>query len=142
MIGKAIIGALVVFSGLITAVQAGSTLDIQEGLWEITSTVKMQGMTIPPMTFSQCMTQADAVPRNGTSGEQDCEVTAVNTTENTVTWSMVCSGQAREMQGKGSITYHGDRFEGQMSTKSMGMEIITEMQGERIGPCEGTTAQP
>ena len=47
---------------LCSAVYAGSELNMQDGMWEITSQVKMQGMTIPPMTFSQCITKDNAVP--------------------------------------------------------------------------------
>jgi hypothetical protein len=136
MIGKVAAGIGFVLIACSAIVYAGSSLDIEEGQWEITSSVKMQGMTIPPMTFSQCITKEDAIPRNEASGQDACKVTDQSIVGDTVSWTMVCSGQGGEMKGKGKITYHGDRFEGQMSTESMGMVMLTEMKGKRIGPCQ------
>ena len=119
-----------------SAVYAGSELNMQDGQWEITSTVKMQGMTIPPMTYSQCITKDNAVPQNNSPGQDECKVSDLKTVGDTVSWTVTCSGQAGNMQGKGRITYHGDRFEGEMTTEHMGMVMVTEMQGKRTGPCQ------
>jgi len=118
------------------AVNAGSGLDIEDGMWEITSAVKMQGMTIPPMTFSQCITKDNAVPQNSSPGQDNCKVTDMKTVGSTVSWKVTCNGQGGQMKGNGKITYHGDRFEGKMTTESMGMVMETEMSGKRKGPCQ------
>ena len=128
-----------IFFGVVifnSAIYAGSELDMQEGQWEITSTVKMQGMTIPPMTYSQCITKDNAVPQNNSPEQEDCKVSDLKTVGDTVSWMVTCSGQAGNMQSKGRITYHGDRFEGEMTTEHMGMVMVTEMQGKRTGPCQ------
>jgi hypothetical protein len=132
-IAGAIILGLLMICGV---VYAGSELNMQDGMWEITSTVKMQGMTIPPMTFSQCITKEDAVPQNNSPGQEDCKVSDMKIVGSTVSWTMTCSGQAGDMKGTGKITYHGDRFEGQMTTEHMGMVMVTEMTGRRTGPCQ------
>ena len=63
---------VLIFLGIVflcgSTVYAGSELNMQDGTWEITSQVKMQGMTIPPMTFSQCITKENAVPQNTSPG--------------------------------------------------------------------------
>lgn len=114
---------------------AGSDINMQDGTWEITSQVKMQGMTIPPVTFSQCITKDNVVPRDAASGQDICKVTDMQTVDSTVSWTISCNGQGGDMKGKGKITYHGDRFEGEVTTEHMGMVMVTEMRGRRIGPC-------
>ena len=127
-----------VLVGLISVgsiVYAGSQLNMEDGLWEITSQVKMQGMTIPPMTFSQCITRDNAVPRSNSPGQENCSVSDMKTVGSTVSWTVTCNEQAGNMKGKGKITYSGDRFEGEITTEQMGMVMVTEMRGRRTGPC-------
>lgn len=130
------IGTFLGLLSLCSAGYAGSELNMEDGMWEITSQVKMQGMAIPPMTFSQCITKDNAVPKSNTPGQDDCKVSDMETTGSTVSWSVTCSGQAGNMKSKGKITYHGDRFEGEMTTDHMGMVMVTEMSGRRTGPCQ------
>ncbi|BBO67520.1 lipoprotein [Desulfosarcina alkanivorans] len=115
---------------------AASALNLDDGMWEVTSQVKMQGMTMPPMTFSQCITKADAVPQGNASGQDNCKVSDIKTVGNTVSWTITCNGQAGEMKGKGKITYQGDRFEGRISMDMAGRVMVTEMKGRRTGPCQ------
>jgi hypothetical protein len=124
------------FLFLCSTVDAGSNLNLEEGTWEVTSQVKMQGMTMPPMTFSQCITKSDVVPQGDVSGQENCKVSDVTTVGNTVTWTLTCSGQGGTMQGKGKITYSGTSFEGEMTTETMGMVMVTQMTGRRTGPCQ------
>ena len=133
---KILMGVFVWFLLFGSVGYAGSGLNIEEGMWDITSTVKMQGMTIPPMTFSQCITKDNAVPQNSSPGQDKCQVTDMQTVGSTVSWTVTCSGQGGQMKGKGKITYHGDRFEGEMTTEHMGMVMVTEMSGHRTGPCQ------
>ena len=60
----------------------------------------------------------------------------MKTVGSTVSWTVTCNEQAGNMKGKGKITYHGDRFEGEMTTEHMGMVMVTEMSGRRTGPCQ------
>ena len=78
---------------LITSVEAGS-VDMKDGLWEITTTAEMAGMPfqIPPMTFTQCITQQDLVPQEAQSSNE-CSMTDNRINGNTVTWSVVCKGE-------------------------------------------------
>ncbi|BBO74094.1 lipoprotein [Desulfosarcina widdelii] len=120
-----------------TTIYAGSAVDMEEGMWEITTKVKMQGMEIPPQTFSQCITKKDMVPQNNDPSQQgNCTVSDVQTSGNTVSWTMVCKTEGGEMKSKGKITYHGDSFTGESTSEMMGMVIVTEMSGKRTGPCQ------
>ncbi len=130
------IGIFMGIMSLCSAIYAGSELNMEDGMWEVTSQVKMQGMTIPPMTFSQCITKDNAVPQTNSPGQDDCEVSDMKTIGSTVSWSVVCGEKAGNLKGKGKITYHGNRFEGEMTTEHMGMVMVTEMSGRRTGPCQ------
>lgn len=133
---RLLVAVLLGFMIVCSAVYAGNDLDIEEGTWEVTSQVKMQGMTMPPMTFSQCITKADAIPQGNAPGQDGCKVTDVKTVGSTVSWKVTCSGQGGEMKGKGKISYHGDQFEGEITAETMGMVMVTEMSGRRTGPCK------
>jgi hypothetical protein len=117
---------------------AGGAPNMKPGLWEITTQAKMQGMTIPPTTITQCLSKDDMVPRAGTQAkQQNCKVTDVKVSGDTVTWSMRCKGEGGGVESKGSITYHGDRFEGNIITTvgGSGMTIRSTMTGRRLGEC-------
>jgi len=135
---RILIGLLFVATFFCTAVQAGSSVDFKEGMWEITSQVDMQGMNMPAQTFTQCITKENMVPQNNEPGQQggSCTVSDVKTSGNTVSWTVVCKTQGGEMKGKGKITYHGDRFEGESTAEMMGMVMVTKMTGRRTGPCK------
>ena len=135
MVKKLSMVIFLVIVSLSGVVYAGSELNMEDGMWEITSQVKMQGMTIPPMTFSQCITKDNAVPQTNSPGQDDCKVSDMKTIGSTVSWSVVCGEPSGNMKGMGKITYHGDRFEGEMTTEQMGMVMVTEMSGRRTGPC-------
>ncbi len=122
---------------LMTVAVAGS-VEMKDGLWEITSTTEMPGVPfqIPPMTFTQCITQQDMVPHNEQPGNE-CTMTDNRINGNTVAWSIVCKGEGGSSRGDGKITYHGDSFEGEMQmSMDEGMQMINHMQGRRIGACK------
>jgi hypothetical protein len=114
---------------------AGSTPDMQEGLWEITSKVEMQGMDLPAAIHRQCLKKTDPVPQGSQPG-QECEIADVRVAGDTVSWSMLCSQPGGEIRGTGEITYHGDRFEGVMRIEMEGTEMISRMHGRRVGDCQ------
>jgi hypothetical protein len=115
---------------------AGSKPNIQEGLWEITSTVRMQGMQMPPMIHQQCLSEKDLVPQSKQPG-QECTVTDVKVVGDTVSWKISCTGQGGDMKGSGAITYKGSSFEGTMTLTvgDTGMTMTMNMSGRRIGKC-------
>lgn len=131
-----LIGGFVLACLMVCPVQAGS-VDLDPGLWEITSQTNMSGRSMPASTITQCITNDSVVPQpqSGQGGGQ-CEVSDVEINGNTVSWSITCSTQGGAMNGTGEITYHGDTFEGISHMTMQGMEIQTEMSGKRIGECQ------
>ena len=118
---------------------AGSVPNLQEGKWEITTTMEMPGMpmNMPPMKHTQCITKKDLVPKSSQPG-QECTVIHNTVTGNTVTWTMQCSGQGGEMKGTGNITYSGNSFKGttKMTMPQQNMQMASHVTGQRLGPCE------
>lgn len=112
--------------------------DMREGKWEITTKVEMPGMptNMPPMKTTQCLTEKDLVPENSQPG-QECNFPETMVTGNTVTYKMECKGKQGEMKGAGQITYSGETFKGSMKMQmpQANMEMISHMEGKRIGDC-------
>ncbi len=113
--------------------------NLKSGKWEITTKTEMPGMPMqmPPVTHTQCMSQDDIVPQNRQPG-QECQISNVNMSGDTVTWTMVCTNQGGTMEGKGKITYQGDQMQGtmEMVMKGGGMQMTNKIKGRRIGNCD------
>jgi hypothetical protein len=116
---------------------AGSGPAMNEGQWEMTIETEMQGMPMkmPPITFSQCITEQDPVPQGQQPGQQ-CAAKDVVTKGNTVTWTIECDTPGGKSTGKGKVTYDKDTMEGSMTMSTQGMEMTTRFKGKRLGPCQ------
>jgi hypothetical protein len=107
--------------------------NMEEGLWEMTTTVDMPGMPSKSFTHTTCLTREKAVPQTAESG---CTIKDVKTQGNTVTWAVVC----KEGTSAGKVTYAGTTMEGftETTVKTNGntMTMKSRMKGKRIGPCK------
>jgi len=128
---------LVTFLACLVTVLAGAAPNMKEGLWKITSTVNMPGMSMPPSSFEQCITQQDLVPQHN-QPNQECSIINVKQQGDRVLWTLGCSAPGGNMEGNGQITYKGNTFSGDMQmtiSGQKGMQINTHMEGQRIGDC-------
>lgn len=138
-----ILSPTLIFTALLTlmfSATATDDYDINEGLWEMTVEVEIEGMpmTMAPITNTQCINKDTLVPKSDQFG-QNCEITNQNTEGNTLTYDIECSGPGGSIKGHGEVTYTGDTMTGTMETKMPNqgdMKMITKMSGKRIGPCE------
>jgi hypothetical protein len=119
-----------------TVSSSSPAINMQDGLWEITTTVEMAGVPagmIKPQTFTTCLNKTDYVPK--AKAETDCTMKDVKTEGNTVSWTVVC----KDSTSKGRITYAGATYDGTTETtmKQDGkdMTVKTNMKGKHIGPC-------
>jgi hypothetical protein len=107
--------------------------NMEDGLWEITTTVDMPGMPSKSFTQTSCLTKEKAVPQTAESG---CTIKDMKTQGNTITWTVVC----KEGTSTGKVTYSGTTMEGftETTVKTNGntMTIKSRMKGKRIGPCK------
>ncbi len=137
---SALMACLLILTGCEQKPKAASStspaINMQDGLWEITTTVEMAGVPagmIKPQTFTTCLSKSDYVPK--TPKETDCTIKDVKTEGNTVTWTVVC----KDASMKGRITYAGTTYDGTMETsmkqEGKDMTVKTTMKGKHLGPC-------
>lgn len=134
--------ALILFLGGYSAM----ALNMKPGKYEITTSMKMAGMpagmsaAMPGITITECMTEQEPVPTNTSAQADGCKVINMKTTKDTVTFSMECKQDGTTVKSTGSMTYHGDSFEGStqmdMGGAAGGMSMTTVVKGKRIGPCD------
>jgi len=130
--------AMLITAGWLVSTVQAAEIDMQEGLWEIRSTTEMPGMpfSMPETSYRQCITRQDLVPQPQ-QAEQQCKMLENSTSGNTVKWKVVCTSEEGKMTSEGSLTYHGDRFEG--TIKSSGPQLpggmTQKMAGQRVGAC-------
>lgn len=133
-------GVLVSLAGCLSGQERA--IDLNPGLWEITTTTEMEGMpgmSPPPQTHTQCITAESLVPQSEEASDA-CQMSDVETDGNTVSWKVTCSEQeGGGMEGTGTITYNGDTMEGtmEMVMPAAGMTVKNTIAGKRIGDCEG-----
>ncbi len=118
---------------LFSAALSYAAPNMEEGLWEMTTTVDMPGMPSKPFIHTTCLTKEKAVPQTAESG---CTIKDMKTQGNTVTWTVVC----KEGTSTGKVTYAGTTMEGftETTVKTNGntMTMKSRMKGKRIGPCK------
>lgn len=141
--------------GLIAAAAAGvfsvlpiasfAEVNMQEGNWETTMEMKMEGMPVPmpPVVtkVQQCVTKKDLVPKTA-SKDQKCDIKDQKIIGNKVSWKMVCVDKNGTMESQGEITYAGNSYQGVARTKTTTkdrpgkpMTSSMKMTGKRLGPC-------
>jgi hypothetical protein len=120
-------------------------VNMQEGNWETTMEVKMEGLPfpMPPVTskVTQCITKKDLIPKTAKK-DQKCEIKEQKITGNTVSWTMVCVDKNSTMESRGEITYAGDNYQGTVKSKTIkkdkpgqAMTSTMQMKGRRLGAC-------
>ncbi len=116
--------------------------DMNPGQWEITSRLDMQGLpfAMPPITYSQCLTREDVVPRKA---EKNKECTPVKTDlkGNTVSWVVECRDAGTVTRSTGTITYRKDAFDGVVTVENVPLKpgetpVKMTMSGKRLGACK------
>jgi len=116
-------------------------VDLQDGLWEITTIMKMPGMPMqmPPIKTTQCLSQDDLVPQTQQPDQPDqqCQISNMTIDRNTVSYDLICAGQGNTMKAHSSITYSQDRMEGNMTAtmEPSNMTMSYTLSGKRIGDC-------
>lgn len=118
---------------LFSAALSSAAPNMEEGLWEMTTTVDMPGISSKSFTHTTCLTKEKAVPQTAESG---CTIKDVKAQGNTVTWTVVC----KEGTSIGKVTYAGTTMEGftETTVKTNGntMTMKSRMKGKRIAPCK------
>lgn len=110
---------------------AGASAAEPRERWQITTTLSMQGMALPPSVLSVC--QDPKARDQPPVPDENCQVQDIQRSGNTLRWRMVCE----EGSGDGEITFQGrDAYSGTMNmTSSDGQRISGRINGKRVGSC-------
>lgn len=118
--------------------------NMQEGKWEISGEMRLEGVPVPmplvPVKFTQCLTKKDLVPYE--KGKyQDCKMIDNKIEGNVVSWVMECKDKNGVTESTGRVTYKGNTFSGaahNVSTDAKKRKTAStlQMSGKRIGDCE------
>lgn len=126
---------VVAFSGLFLAVP-GFTAEMRDGLWELTTTMEMSGMKMPPQKMTHCYTKEDVKDQKKmVNNNKDCKVTDLTSSGNKVKWKMKCTG-ANAGTFTGETIFNGDNYNSAMKMQSEGMVMDMQVAGKRIGACK------
>jgi len=133
-------GGFLLVSGLVFA----EGPNISEGMWEITSKSRMEGLPypMPEMSFKmkQCLTKEDFIPKTKEK-EENCKITDKKISGNNVKWTVRCEDNGETSVSEGDITYTGSSYKGTIKTtvtdkNGSVMKMNSEMTGKMIGPCK------
>jgi hypothetical protein len=113
------------------------------GRWQSTIKMEMAGMpaNMPAQTFATCLTKEQAenaenlIPKSGDK-RGGCTYADVKIDGSTISWKMTCAKSG--MTGTGTMTYHGDSYEGSMHMKMQDRDIAATYTGKYVGECDGT----
>jgi len=130
-------------AALILCPAHAATLNMKDGLWEITTKMEMTGksdVAMPQQIVRQCITKKDLNdPRRTTpSADSRCKMTDYKLQGNTATWKMACEGEGGKT-GTGTVIYSGDSYRGNqtmtMKRSSQVMNMKMDFSGRRVGDC-------
>jgi hypothetical protein len=128
---------LLLAAAVLTAPAADAGEDMRPGQWQVTQVMEMAGNSMPPHTLTYCHKASDpqeqALPP-GQTLPKGCQAGKMERSGNTLRWSFSCTGE-NAMQGTGEMTQYAERFEGVMRMKTQAGEMVTRMQGKRLGDC-------
>ena len=125
-----VIVAVVAWLVLASAAQAGAAGD----KWEVTTSMAMEGMAMPPRTQSVCSPPQSDRPPVG-DGDGHCEMYDAKRSGSGFSWKMRCKGSPPS-EGSGEMSYQGrDAYSGTMTFASQGRTMTMKLAGKRVGDC-------
>ena len=142
---KRLMAVVAVAMFCVVPITSFAEVNMQEGSWETTMEMKMEGMpgVMPPIVtkVQQCITKKDLVPKTANK-EQKCDIKSQKVLGNKVSWNMICVDKNGTMESQGEITYAGNSYQGVVKTRTTTkdrpgkpMTSSMKMMGRRLGPC-------
>jgi hypothetical protein len=102
--------------------------------WEMTTEMKMQGMSMPGSKSLVCQPASAAYDPQRDEMQKNCTMSDIRTVGNRTSWKMACTGE-NAMQGEGDMLRTADALKGTMKVQSHGMAMTMVMSGRRVGTC-------
>lgn len=116
--------------------------EMKPGLWEITTTMQMQGMQMPGQKFTHCYSAQDVAAGKQYQGDDKskCTISNMKTGGGSVSYDMACAFEGGKMTGsvKGTMSPTAYSFDQKMRmTPDQGMgEMHSIIKGRRLGDCK------
>jgi hypothetical protein len=132
---------LFILGGALT-IGAARAEEMQPGLWEITTEMKMAGMAMPAQKFTHCYTPQDlaAGKQYGMDEKSRCTIRNLKNVGGNISYEMSCEADGSKMTGsvKGVMSATAFSFEQRMRmTPDAGMgDMLSIIKGRRIGDCK------
>ncbi|HEX5129570.1 MAG TPA: DUF3617 family protein [Usitatibacter sp.] len=127
---------------------AGMKGKMKEGMWQYTMEMGSipgmpQGMKMPPMNFSRCLTAQDIEKGGATQKEgkvpENCTVKNMKMSGNNASYTMECTKDPK-MKSDVKMTFQGDSFtmhqDIEMDRGGQMMKMTQTMTGKYTGPCK------
>ena len=127
--------SLTLFISFINAPVNASEPNIKIGMWEWNMVMEMQGMQLPPVIYSSCVTKKDFIPQQ-TSPGQKCKTINSKVTKNGVEWKIECSSDNIKSLSEGKIIYSDTTAKGDIKVNTQGMHMISKINGRYTGICK------
>lgn len=127
---------------LATFATSASAQEMNPGLWEITTSMQMQGMQMPAQKFTHCYTAKDVAAGKQYQGDEKskCTIANMKTGGGSVSYDMACAFEGGKMTGsvKGKMSATAYEFDQKMRmTPDQGMgEMHSIIKGRRLGDCK------
>lgn len=118
---------------LLMACGAAANAANTDDMWEITTAMQMDGMSMPATTQKSCI--AKNQPYKPEQQDKNCTMYDVKVMGNKTSWKMKCTG-ANAMEGTGVMTKTATRLDGVITTKSQGEQMTMKMSGRVVGKCD------
>lgn len=116
--------------------------EMQPGLWELSTEMKMQGMKMPPQKFTHCYTPQDIASgkQYGMDEKSRCSIRNLKNVGGNISYEMTCEADGSKMTGsvKGTMSATAFAFEQKLRmTPDQGMgEMVSFVKGRRLGDCK------
>jgi hypothetical protein len=132
---------LFILGGALT-IGAARAEEMQPGLWELTTEMKMAGMRMPAQKFTHCYTPQDlAAGKQYRMDEQSrCTIRNMKNVGGRISFEMTCEAEGSKMTGsvQGTMSATAFSFEPRMRmTPDQGMGVmLSTITGRRLGDCK------
>lgn len=127
---------------LLVGIAAVHAQEMQPGLWEISTTMKMQGMQLPANKMTHCYTAQDIAAGKHYKGDDasKCTIANLKAAGGNISYDMTCAIEGGKMTGtvKGKVTPTTFEFDQKMRmTPDEGMgDMHSIVKGRRLGDCK------
>ncbi len=134
---RKIIAAIVTAVCCISGTTNATEVNMNPGMWEWTAEMDIPNMpkNMSTSVSRKCLTKDDLVPDQNKK-DQKCDIKDLNTSKDSVTWSMTCNTPQGSVDSTGKMFYHGDTANGEVKVQAQGMMMSSKMSGKRVGPCK------